>query len=161
MDKKRTARVHSAANSYNKRLLTAITQGKDKTSVSAKEFKEAVQASKSESQIQQECVEWFKQKYPQLWNEGMLFHIANEGIRLGGMGSRVKREGVVKGVADLCLCIPMHGYGALYIEMKRKGTYQKPEQKAWQAATERHGNKYVVCRSKQEFAVEVTRYLAL
>lgn len=112
-----------------------------------------------ESDIQQSCIRWFQHRYRQLWEDGMLFHIANEGIRLRGMGVRFKREGVVKGVADLCLSIPRHGFGALYIEMKRPSTYQSPEQKRWQRNTERHGNKYVVCRSVEEFAVEVNRYL--
>lgn len=147
-------------DSYNSRLFKAILEGKDKSSVvSARKFRAAVERSKSESEIQQECIRWFKEAHPQLAQEGMLFHIANEGIRLGGMGARFKREGIVKGVADLCLAVPMHGYGALYIEMKRKGTYQRPEQKAWQQAVERHGSKYVVCRSKEEFAVEINRYL--
>lgn len=149
-------------NSYNARLFKAILEGKDKNAViSADKFKSAVERSKSESEIQQECIRWFKEHYPQLAQEGMLFHIANEGIRLGGMGARFKREGVVKGVADLCLAIPKHGYGALYIEMKRKGTYQRPEQRAWQQAVERYGSKYVVCRSREEFALEINRYLSV
>lgn len=149
-------------NSYNERLFKAILEGKGKESViPASKYRKAVERSKSESEIQQECIRWFKESYPQLAQEGMLFHIANEGIRLGGMGARFKREGIVKGVADLCLAIPKHGYGALYIEMKRHGTYQRPEQKAWQQAVEKYGSKYVVCRSVQEFAVEVNRYLSL
>jgi hypothetical protein len=149
-------------NSYNERLFKAILEGKGKESViRASKYRKAVERSKSESEIQQECIRWFKENYPQLAQEGMLFHIANEGIRLGGMGARFKREGIVKGVADLCLAIPRHGYGALYIEMKRPGTYQRPEQKAWQQAVEKYGSKYVVCRSVQEFIVEVNRYLSL
>lgn len=148
-------------STYNERLLKAILQGKGKSGLTASEFREFKEHSKTESEIQQECIMWFKENYPLLAQEGMLFHIANEGIRLGGMGARFKREGVVKGVADLCLCIPRHGYGALYIEMKRKGTYQRPEQKAWQAAVEKYGNKYVVCRSREEFAAIIKRYMSV
>lgn len=148
-------------NSYNHRLMQAILAGKDKTAISAKEYRELTARSKSESEIQQECITWFRENFPILSQEGMLFHIANEGIRLGGMGARFKREGIVKGVADLCLCLPRQGYGALYIEMKRHGTYQRPEQKAWQAAVEKYGNKYVVCRSREEFAEIVKSYLGV
>lgn len=95
-----------------------IKNGKDVRSVPARVVKQAAEQAPYESDIQQACIRWFKRNYPQLAEEGMLFHIANEGIRLGGMGARTKREGVVKGVADLCLSIPMHGSGALYIEMK-------------------------------------------
>ena len=90
----------------------------------------------------------------------MLFHIPNEGIRLGKMGARVKREGVVRGVADLCLCISRGGYNALYIEMKKPGSYQRPEQKEWQRNTEKHGNRYVVCKSLDDFQREITSYIS-
>lgn len=149
------------SKSYNKQLLSAIVKGE--------KFIKAPSArtvTQTESEIQQSCFRWFKLQYPKLAEEGMLFHIANEGIREGRQGGRAKREGIVRGVADICLAIPNHGYGALYIEMKRpktfdhKATYQSPEQKAWQAACEKYGNKYVVCRSVEEFKVIITRYLS-
>lgn len=142
--------------SFNKRLLQAIIDGK---SVKDVEKHRPPLKGESESQIQQSCIRWFALQYPKLHAEGMLFHISNEGIRLGGMGARAKREGIVKGVADLCLSIPKQGYGALYIEMKKKGCYQRPEQKAWQQACEKHGNKYVVCKSLEEFITEINGYL--
>lgn len=143
-------------STYNKRLLEAIIAGKDASSVPAWVMKENGQ---TESQIQQDCLKWFALQYPLLWQEGMLFHIPNEGIRLGKMGARVKREGVVRGVADLCLCISRGGYNALYIEMKKPGSYQRPEQKEWQRNTEKHGNRYVVCKSLDDFQREITSYL--
>lgn len=149
----------SKRETFNKRLLDAIKNGGNIKSLPASAVRKASEVKPYESDIQQACIRWFKSHFPQLSEEGMLFHIANEGIRLGGMGARTKREGVVKGVADLCLSVPMHGYGALYIEMKRPGCYQRPEQKVWQANVEKYGNKYVVCRSVEDFSVEVTRYL--
>lgn len=143
---------------FNKRLLEAICAGKDKRSVPAWVMKENGQ---SESQIQQDCIKWFSAQYPMLYQEGMLFHIPNEGIRLGRMGSRVKREGVVRGVADLCLCIPRGVYGALYIEMKKPDSYQRPEQKEWQRNAEKHGNCYVVCKSVESFMGIIRNYLQL
>lgn len=144
-------------DSFNKRLLEAITQGKDKRSVPARVVKERGQ---SESQIQQDCLRWFAVQYPQLAQEGMLYHIANEGIRLGGMGARLKREGIVRGVADLCLCVPRGGFAALYIEMKKPGNYQTPDQRVWQHNAEKHGNRYVVCKSLEEFKYVVQTYLS-
>lgn len=139
-------------------VLQAIKEGRDPKTIqrSPRDPREGP----TESQIQTACMDWFKLQYRQLWEDGMLYHIANEGIRLGGQGRRAKREGIVRGVADLCLSVPRHGYGALYIEMKRPGCYQSPEQKTWQKCTEKHGNKYVVCKSLQEFIVTVNRYLA-
>jgi hypothetical protein len=141
---------------FNKRLLDAIIAGNDKTSVPASVMREY---GMTESQIQQDCLRWFAVQYPMLAQEGMLFHIPNEGIRLGGMGARMKREGIVRGVADLCLCVPKGGYHALYIEMKKPGSYQRPEQKEWQRNVEKYGNRYVVCKTVEEFQNEVISYL--
>lgn len=115
--------------------------------------------SVSESQIQQSCINWFKAQYPRLWQDGVLFHISNEGIRLGAAGNRAKREGIVRGVADLCLAIPRNGYGALYIEMKKPGRYQQPEQRAWQENIQKYGNKYVVVKSVETFMSIIRDYL--
>lgn len=141
-------------NIYNKDLLQAIIEGKPKP------IKRTKVSTVSESEIQQACLKWFQLQYPKLASDGVLFHIPNEGIRLGGIGRRMKREGIVRGVADLCLAIPRKGYAALYIEMKKPGSYQSPEQKAWQKNIERYGNKYVVCRSLEEFIKIITDYLS-
>lgn len=146
------------SDTYNIRLLKEITGGGNVKTV--KKRVREMPSAPLESQIQQSCIKWFQLQYRNLWDDGVLFHIANEGIRLGGQGRRLKREGVVKGVADLCLAVPKHGYGALYIEMKRPGCYQSPEQRTWQRNITKHGNKYIVCRSLEEFIVEINRYLA-
>lgn len=145
-------------NSYNRKVLEAIINGEDPKKV--KPPKKDKPPGPSESQIQQACINWFKLQHRALWEQGVLFHIANEGIRVAGMGSRAKREGIVRGVADLCLAMPRHGYGALYIEMKTPRGRQTPEQVAWGRHITNHGNKYVVCRSLNEFMVTINRYLA-
>lgn len=144
-------------DSYNMLVLQAICEGRDPKTV--KKPPRDPSEGPTESQIQQSCIKWFQLQHRDLWDDGVLFHIANEGIRLGGQGRRTKREGIVRGVADLCLAIPRHGYGALYIEMKRPGRYQSPEQKTWQKSIEKHGNKYVVCKSLDQFMVIINRYL--
>lgn len=149
-------------DSYNKRLLEAIKkcQGTNNVAASVRRTQ-----TMTESEIQQACFKWFRLQYPKMAQDGIMYHIANEGIRVGRQGWRMKREGLTKGVADICLAIPRQGYGALYIEMKRpktydhKATYQSPEQKAWQAACEKYGNKYVVCRSVEEFKEIIDDYL--
>lgn len=149
-------------NSYNGKVLKDIIDANKMTQI-PRRARRATDAS--ESDIQQSCLRWFKLQYPKLASEGMLFHIANEGVRVGAMGYRMRREGLVRGVADLCLAIPSQGYGALYIEMKRPktvfhaATYQSPEQKEWQRNVEKHGNKYVVCRSVDEFKDIINNYL--
>ena len=45
------------------------------------------------------------------------------------------------------------------IEMKKPGEYQRTVQKEWQKECEAAGNKYVVCRSLDDFIKAVTDYL--
>ena len=60
-----------------------------------------------------------------------------------------KARGVKKGQPDLRFVIPPHGQSA-EIELKIPGTYQTPEQKAWQCAAVKAGGLYAVCRSMAE-----------
>lgn len=54
-----------------------------------------------------------------------IYHVPNGGSRGGNrrdaqiQGAIMNGLGVKKGTPDLCLPIPRHGYGALYIEMKK------------------------------------------
>ena len=75
----------------------------------------------------------------------------------------MKGEGVTAGVADLILLEARGGWGSLCIEMKIRDTAskQRPSQKAWQAAAERAGNRYVVIRSFEAFRAVVTEYMGL
>lgn len=143
-------------DAYNKMVLDAIKAGKP---IPAEKARAVMQSTLSESQIQQSCIRWFQLTHPQLWKDGVLFHVANERKCTQWQGKKLKLEGVVKGVADLCLALSRHGYNALYIEMKKPGNYQSPEQKQWQAGVERHGNKYIVCKSQDEFVKAITEYI--
>lgn len=61
----------------------------------------------SESQIQHDCLVWFRLQYPKLAR--MLFAVPNGGKRDTKTGARMKYEGAVRGVADLILLIPKKG----------------------------------------------------
>jgi hypothetical protein len=141
---------------YNKMVMDAIVSG---TPLPAAKVRQLAQYGLSESQIQQSCIRWFQVTHPQLWKDGVLFHIANERKCTQWQGRKLKLEGVVKGVADLCLAVARKGFNALYIEMKKPGSYQEKEQKEWQSGVEKHGNRYVVCKSLDEFEKIVTDYL--
>lgn len=141
---------------YDKMVLDSIISG---TPLPAKKAREIAQHGLTESQIQQSCIRWFQVSHPNLWADGILFHVANERKCTQWQGKKLKLEGVVKGVADLCLALSRHGFNALYIEMKKPGNYQSKEQKEWQSGVERHGNKYVVCKSLDEFEKIVTEYI--
>jgi hypothetical protein len=57
----------------------------------------------------------------------------------------LKREGMVPGFPDIVVYGPDGRVG--HIEVKNKGQYQKPHQKAAQADLEAFGHVYAVCRS--------------
>ena len=112
-----------------------------------------------ESAIQQGCVTWFRLQFPEIGK--LLFAVPNGGARSRLEAAIMKGEGVTAGVADMLLLYPSGPYGCLCIEFKteKKGSRQQPTQIEWQALTEKAGNKYVVCRSFDEFRDAVTEYL--
>lgn len=125
-----------------------------------------------ESRLQESCVTWFRLQYPKL--ALLLFAVPNGGkrthrtiVRAGRVityspeAKQMKKEGVTAGVADLILLTPSNGYASLCIEMKttEKGSEQRESQKVWQQAAEGAGNKYVVCRTLEEFMAVVKEYL--
>ena len=72
---------------------------------------------------------------------------------------QLKANGVCNGVADLILLVPRHGFGCLCIELKTPIGVQRPSQKAWMKAVMAVGQKYVVCRTVDDFIREINTYL--
>ena len=65
-------------------------------------------------------------KYPDLkW----MYHIPNEGKRSKSNGAELVRQGLKKGVPDICLPVPRGKYHGLYIEMKRIGETLREDKK--------------------------------
>lgn len=110
-----------------------------------------------EHRLQQACVRWFRLQYPAL--RDVLIAVPNGGRRDAVTGARLKAEGVVAGASDLVLLKPNRFYGALCIEMKTPKGKQSPAQKEWQKAVEAAGDKYVLCRSIDDFMREVRIYI--
>lgn len=116
--------------------------------------------SLTESQEQQTLIEWWRKQYPQY--EMLLFHIPNGGWRNFKTAARLKREGVVAGVADLFLAIPAGWRHGLFIEMKREnGGRQSPKQKEFEQAVYAKGYAYYVARGWKDAATIIKLYLAL
>lgn len=110
-----------------------------------------------EHRIQCACVRWFRIQYPKLAD--ILFAVPNGGSRNKAEAGRMKMEGITAGVADLILLKPNRFYGALCIEMKTPKGRQSETQKRWQEIVESTGNKYVVCRSIEDFISAVRSYM--
>lgn len=122
----------------------------------------------TESRIQQACVKIFASLWPHYYDQGLFIAIPNGGGRSRIEASILKGEGVRAGVADTFLFVPSGKYHGLAIEFKceytdtngkTKRTYQRKEQKDWQAAIENQGYRYEVCRSSEDFVRIVNSYL--
>ena len=120
-----------------------------------------------ESQLQQDCVEWFTYQYPQYW----LFSVKNSSKMGGKMvkgknGKEIpleaiiaKREGLRKGVADLQLLYGNSEHYSLFLELKTDTGSQSKEQKEFEAYCNKNKFKYVVVRSLEQFITEIKNYL--
>jgi len=62
-----------------------------------------------------EWAAWASNQYPQL---DLMFSIPNGGARHIAVATKLKKEGVKKGVPDICLPYPCKGFHGLFIEMK-------------------------------------------
>lgn len=112
----------------------------------------------NESQLQKACVRWFNYQYPQF--RGLLFAVPNGGKRNAREAAIMKAEGVVPGVADLVFLWANNTYNTLLIEMKTPTGRQSDLQKQWQQTAEQAGNKYVICRSFDDFQNTIKEYLS-
>ena len=114
-----------------------------------------------ESKIQQVCVEWFRYQFPEYARN--LVAIPN-GYKTTLSQARIaKAEGMVAGAADLFLFVPSHNgkYHGLAIEMKTAKGRQQESQKIWQQCIQREGYHYVICRSFDDFRMEINNYLCV
>ena len=118
-------------------------------------------ADHPESRLQRDCVAWYRLQYPK--HAAMLFAVPNGGGRSRIEAAIMKAEGVTAGVADLILLEARGGYGSLCIEMKTSSSSsrQSASQKEWQRQAELNGNRYVVCRTFEQFRATVADYMGL
>lgn len=110
-----------------------------------------------EHKLQCACVRWYELQYPKFRHN--LFAVPNGGKRNVVTGAKLKAEGVLARVSDFILLKSNRFYGALLKEMKTGTGTQSPSQKEWESKITADGYKYVVCRSLDEFAKEVSHYL--
>ena len=108
-----------------------------------------------ESNLQKQCVKWFRLCYPDL----LLFSVPNGGSRNKIEASRLKQEGVLAGVSDLILLLPNKDYHALCIEMKYGKNGQSENQKIFERKVKEFGYKYVVADSFDKFREIISEYL--
>lgn len=114
----------------------------------------------SESQEQKALFQWAglaQQKYPEL---KLLHHIPNGGIRDIRTAANLKREGVKRGVPDICLPVSRGKYHGLYIEMKAGKNKTSKEQKEWINSLQEEGYAACVCYGWLEAREVIEKYLS-
>ena len=90
-----------------------------------------------------------------------VYHIPNEGKRSVWAGANLKRQGLRKGVPDLCIPVARGKYHSLYIEMKSKGGKVSPSQVDWIYLLRNQGMCAAVCYGADSAIELVKRYMAL
>lgn len=108
-----------------------------------------------ESDEQRQLIQYVRSKP---WGP-FLFHIPNESVGGYGWMIRNRQMGMKKGVPDLMLPIPMHGYHGLFIEMKAAGGRLSNEQKCWLKALDTFGYKTAVCVGWEAAKNELEGYM--
>ena len=97
-------------------------------------------------------------KYPEL---EFMFHIPNGGHRTKTTAARLKREGVRKGVPDICLPAPRGKHHGLYIEMKVDSNKPSPEQERYIAYLKSQSYCVQVCYGFDSAINIIVKYLEL
>lgn len=73
--------------------------------------------------------------------------------------AKMKREGLTKGISDLCLPHPSNGYHGLYIELKWKDGKPSTEQKEFLLYADSVGYFVKVCYTSGEAIAVIEEYL--
>ena len=109
-----------------------------------------------EHREQAALITWARlQSDPVCW----LFAIPNGGARSKRTAGRMKAEGVLKGVPDLCLPVSRGGYHALYIEMKSPRGRLTPAQQQMIERLRGGGYAVEIARSWIEATEIINRYM--
>jgi hypothetical protein len=111
-----------------------------------------------ESRLQTSCMTWFKYQYQSI--APLCFAVPSGGFRRPAEAKILCGEGVKPGIADVILLISKGPYSSLCIEFKIGAGRQSIKQKGWQILAEKHGNKYVIVRSFDEFRSAIQNYLS-
>jgi hypothetical protein len=115
------------------------------------------------SEYEEQCavIEWAHAmvgRWPEL---AFLFHVPNGEARPTGVGARLQRLGVQRGVPDLLLLEPRGAYHGLALELKRAdhSNAPTPEQWCWLEHLRAVGYLAVVCYGAQAAIDALTHYL--
>jgi len=89
----------------------------------------------------------------------LLFAIPNGGKRNIVTAVKMKREGVKKGVPDVCLPVPRKNFHGLFIEMKSSKGKLTKEQLEWLLNLQAQGFAGAVCHNCEQAQTIIIKYL--
>lgn len=121
------------------------------------EKKPRKRSSYDEHNLQAAEVRYIRGVHPDL--SGVFFAVPNGSKRTAKQTAWLKEEGLLPGVSDMILLKSTSKHGFLCIENKTPKGRQEPEQKVFQFEVERHGGKYIIIRSLDEFMKAIEQYL--
>ena len=87
--------------------------------------------------------------------------VSGKGVRYSREAQKLKEEGAAKDFPDLVLFVARGGKHGLVIELKIKGGYLRPGQRAWLAALEAQGYLAMCCWDWDEARLAILRYLGM
>jgi hypothetical protein len=108
----------------------------------------------SEKELHLHAWQWVSKACPDL----LIFHVPSGETRDIATAMKLKRMGVIPGVADFL----MFTYNAtVAIELKDRGGYQSPAQKLFQRRWEACGHQYYIVRSLEEFQILIKQLVPM
>lgn len=105
-----------------------------------------------ESGIQQAVVQWFRLQYPRY----IIAAVPNGGFRNAKEAAIMKREGILAGFSDLIIIAE---HNVLFLEVKTPDGRLSEKQNEFQKKVCALGFEYIVCRSFDESALAIERWL--
>lgn len=113
-----------------------------------------------DEEAEQEIVMQWARIHYERWPElALLHHIPNGGSRSKREGAKLKRMGVLAGVADLHMPVPHSGYHSLYIEMKAADGRLQQSQRNFLHAAAAWGNCCIACFTAEDAIAVLNKYI--
>ena len=112
---------------------------------------------KPEHFLQVDCVDWFREMFPQYAE--CLFAVPNGGSRNALEAMNLKKEGVLPGVFDLFLAVPKGHFNGFFIESKVKPNTLSKHQREFKKRMRRMGYYAQEYYTLEEFKKLIINYM--
>jgi hypothetical protein len=104
-------------------------------------------------------INWVRENQAHDPRLALLYAIPNGGSRNIATALRLKHEGVLAGVPDLCLPVSVGQYHGLYIELKTLTGKASGKQKGYIQSLNNQGYLAIVCQGHEKAIMAIKKYL--